>query len=76
MQIDKKTYNEPCDERFLDGTRPTWDEFGDAFVQAAEASSTKKGDQKKQYNCNKLKRMKQEHSVAACTATTPSLACC
>ena len=58
--IDKKTYSEPCDERFRDGKQPTWDEFGDAFVQAAESSSTKKGDQKKQYN--KLKRMKQRHS--------------
>ena len=57
---DKKNYVEPCDERFVDGTRPSWDEFGDAFVQAAESSGTKKGDQKKQYN--KLKRMKQRHS--------------
>ena len=60
VQIDKKTYTEPCDERFHDGTRPSWDEFGDAFVQAFEASGTRKGDQKKQHN--KLKRMKQRHS--------------
>ena len=60
MLIDKKTYTEPCDERFRYGSRPSWDEFGDAFVQAAESSGTKKGDQKKQYN--KLKRMKQRHS--------------
>ena len=63
VMMDKILYSEPCDQRYRDGTRvtrPTWDEFGDAFVQAAEASSTKKGDQKKQYN--KLKRMKQKHS--------------
>ena len=60
VMVDKKLYSEPCDERFVDGKRPSWDEFGDAFVQAAEASGTKEGDQKKHYN--KLKRMRQRHS--------------